>query len=107
MPIQDIRFIASLGPDTLSRPILSHSQRITENEYLRALDTIKSYREQVDKDLKNLYTFDNSNEKEMIVLALRANDNKRKETANQLRISERTLYRKIKMFNIDNDIIYP
>ncbi|TFV94345.1 sigma-54-dependent Fis family transcriptional regulator [Algoriphagus kandeliae] len=40
-------------------------------------------------------------EKEMIVKALRKHNNKRKYAANDLGISERTLYRKIKQYGID------
>jgi DNA-binding NtrC family response regulator len=40
-------------------------------------------------------------EKELIVKALRKNNNKRKYAARDLGISERTLYRKIKQYEID------
>jgi len=40
-------------------------------------------------------------EKEMILRALRKNHNKRKYAAQDLGISERTLYRKIKQYEID------
>ena len=42
-------------------------------------------------------------EKEMIVKALRRNSNKRKYAAQALGISERTLYRKIKQYEIDEE----
>lgn len=41
-------------------------------------------------------------EKEMILMALKKNNNKRKYAASDLGISERTLYRKIKQYEIDN-----
>ncbi|MDW7691062.1 sigma-54 dependent transcriptional regulator [Flammeovirgaceae bacterium SG7u.111] len=41
------------------------------------------------------------NEKEMIVKALKKNSKKRKDAARDLGISERTLYRKIKLYDID------
>ena len=40
-------------------------------------------------------------EKELIIKALRKNNNKRKYAAKDLGISERTLYRKIKQYEID------
>jgi DNA-binding NtrC family response regulator len=40
-------------------------------------------------------------EKEMILKALKKNHNRRKNAARDLGISERTLYRKIKLFGID------
>ena len=40
-------------------------------------------------------------EKEMIIKALRKNNNKRKYAAQALGISERTLYRKIKQYDIE------
>jgi transcriptional regulator of acetoin/glycerol metabolism len=42
-------------------------------------------------------------EKEMIIKALRKNNFKRKYAAEDLGISERTLYRKIKQFDIEDD----
>ena len=41
-------------------------------------------------------------EKELIIKALRKNNNKRKYAAQDLGISERTLYRKIKQYEIEN-----
>lgn len=41
-------------------------------------------------------------EKELIIMALQKNNNKRKYAARDLGISERTLYRKIKQYEIDN-----
>ncbi|MCU0352992.1 MAG: sigma-54 dependent transcriptional regulator [Cytophagales bacterium] len=43
----------------------------------------------------------NKKEKEMIIRALRKHRNKRKYAAEDLKISERTLYRKIKQYNIE------
>lgn len=42
-------------------------------------------------------------EKEMIIMALKKNNNKRKYAAQDLGISERTLYRKIKQYEIDSE----
>ena len=44
-----------------------------------------------------------SKERELIIKALIKNKNKRKYAAKDLGISERTLYRKIKYYNLDKD----
>ena len=44
-----------------------------------------------------------SKERELIIKALIKNKNKRKYAAKDLGISERTLYRKIKHYNLDKD----
>ena len=41
-------------------------------------------------------------EKELIIKALAKNNGKRKDTAKDLGISERTLYRKLKTYNLDD-----
>jgi transcriptional regulator with PAS, ATPase and Fis domain len=41
-------------------------------------------------------------EKEMIIMALKKNKNKRKYAAQDLGISERTLYRKIKQYELES-----
>ncbi len=41
-------------------------------------------------------------EREMIVKALERNEGKRRQAAKDLQISERTLYRKIKEYNLDH-----
>ena len=43
-----------------------------------------------------------ANEKDLIIKALKKNHNKRKLAARDLQISERTLYRKLKEYHIDN-----
>jgi DNA-binding NtrC family response regulator len=64
------------------------------------------YDEEVE-DITHVAEFEDSlslekKEKEMIIRALRKNNNKRKYAAEDLGISERTLYRKIKQYEIDN-----
>ncbi len=59
------------------------------------------------EDISHEYEDDDSlsiekKEKELIIKALRKNNNKRKYAAQDLGISERTLYRKIKQYEIDN-----
>ena len=59
------------------------------------------------EDISHEYEDDDSlsiekKEKELIIRALRKNSNKRKYAAQDLGISERTLYRKIKQYEIDD-----
>lgn len=54
-----------------------------------------------EQDIESLSIEDK--EKELILKALKKNNNKRKYAANDLGISERTLYRKIKQYEIDED----
>lgn len=101
MPLQDIRFNQNLN----NWGVKSHNQRITESEYLNAIQIIKDYKNQINDDLKNLENYDS--EKERIRIALIENNSNRVATANQLRMSDRTLYRKIKKYGLDNDTLYP
>ena len=59
------------------------------------------------EDISHEYEDDDSlsiekKEKELIIKALHKNSNKRKYAAQDLGISERTLYRKIKQYEIDD-----
>jgi transcriptional regulator with PAS, ATPase and Fis domain len=59
------------------------------------------------EDISHEYEDDDSlsiekKEKELIIKALRKNSNKRKYAAQDLGISERTLYRKIKQYEIED-----
>ena len=81
--------------------------RITEIEYLNALEIVKDYRKQIrddirelDKEIKELDSIDKINEKEIISKALDLNNYNRAKTANYLRLSERTLYRKIVKYGL-------
>ena len=81
-----------------SRPLLlEHLEEEPKAEY-----------EEVIEDVPHTYEEDESlslakKEKEMIIKALQKNKNKRKYAAKDLGISERTLYRKIKQYEIDNE----
>jgi len=63
------------------------------------IDTIQDIIHEEDKESLSL----EDNEKEMILKALKRNRNKRKYAAKDLGISERTLYRKIKQYQIDEE----
>lgn len=80
-------------------------QRITESEYLEALEVVKNYRTQIMNDLKELDSIDKLNEKQIISDALKFNNYNRSKTANYLRISDRTLYRKIRKYDLTFDNI--
>jgi transcriptional regulator with PAS, ATPase and Fis domain len=63
------------------------------------IDTIQDIIHEEDRESLSL----EENEKEMILKALKRNKNKRKYAAKDLGISERTLYRKIKQYQIDEE----
>jgi transcriptional regulator with PAS, ATPase and Fis domain len=91
----------------------------TSSENIESLADIPSSPYIIDSSGNTSYDFDNiedisheterdeslsieAKEKELIIKALRKNNNKRKYAAKDLGISERTLYRKIKQFEIDD-----
>lgn len=102
--------IPSKEVDNEPREILSSSaeqklpREIPANPYI--IDPITSYDYENIQDISHETEQDESlsieaKEKELIIKALRKNNNKRKYAARDLGISERTLYRKIKQFEID------
>lgn len=84
---------------------MSNKSRITEHEYLQALEVVKNYRTQIMNDLKELDSIDKINEKQIISDALKFNNYNRSRTANYLNMSDRTLYRKIIKYNLTFDNI--
>ncbi len=82
-------------PDTSPILLESHQNVNADNSY----DDIEDItHETEDDDSLSL----EKKEKEMIIIALKRNNNKRKYAAKDLGISERTLYRKIKQYEIDS-----
>ena len=82
--------------------IASSAYLLPENKKTQPIniDTIQDIaHEEDDKESLSLDEI----EKEMIVKALKRNKNKRKYAAKDLGISERTLYRKIKQYQIEED----
>ncbi|MBV6644586.1 MAG: sigma-54-dependent Fis family transcriptional regulator [Cyclobacteriaceae bacterium] len=80
---------------TAEKPLMLESGN-TENNFNIVIEDIAHIAEEDDSlSLEK-------KEKEMIIKALRKNSNKRKYAAQDLGISERTLYRKIKQYEIDN-----
>lgn len=79
-----------------TKPILVEKKIDTEsNSELEKVEDISHEEENESLSLDD-------KEKEMILKALKKNNNKRKYAAKDLGISERTLYRKIKQYNIDD-----
>jgi transcriptional regulator with PAS, ATPase and Fis domain len=86
------------------------NKKLLEENTPKILDTkeqnIESY-EEVTEDITPEFESEDSlsldkKEREMILQALKKNKNKRKYAAQDLGISERTLYRKIKNYEIDS-----
>ncbi len=77
------------------QPLLIDSRR-GEDDYLEVEDIVHEEDEDESLSLEK-------KEKEMIRRALQKNNNKRKHAAQDLGISERTLYRKIKQYEIEKD----
>jgi transcriptional regulator with PAS, ATPase and Fis domain len=70
-----------------------------DDEAVQEAVTVEDISHETEEDSLSL----EKKEKEMIVKALRRNNNKRKYAAQALGISERTLYRKIKQYEIDEN----
>jgi transcriptional regulator with PAS, ATPase and Fis domain len=125
---KDVNELKKLVHGLLNEDILdgSHNERIkdifassTSAEDTEDLPDIPTSPYIIDSSGNTSYDFDNiedisheterdeslsieAKEKELIIKALRKNNNKRKYAAKDLGISERTLYRKIKQFEIDD-----
>ncbi len=85
----------SLGKEHTIGPLIINPTKTTGYDY----DAIEDITHETEKD-ETLSI--EAKEKELIIKALRKNNNKRKYAAHDLGISERTLYRKIKQFEIDD-----
>jgi transcriptional regulator with PAS, ATPase and Fis domain len=81
-----------------SRLLTSHSRKVDLDRYSDERSEIEDVIH-VTAEEESLSLEDK--EKEMIIKALRKNNNKRKHAASALGISERTLYRKIKQYDIE------
>lgn len=125
---KDVNELKKLVHGLLNEEILdgSHAERVkdifsgsTSSDDVDNLPDIPSSPYIIDSSGNTTYDFDNiedisheterdeslsieAKEKELIIKALRKNNNKRKYAAKDLGISERTLYRKIKQFEIDD-----
>ena len=82
-----------LLPEENMPQTVTHSERVTPDTF----DDIETAEEIVDSDLLNLEEM----EKRNIIRALERNNHRRGRAAEELGISERTLYRKIKEYGID------
>ena len=88
------------SPDSgLSKEIITNPYVLNSSETSYDFDNIEDISHETERD-ESLSI--EAKEKELIIKALRKNNNKRKYAAKDLGISERTLYRKIKQFEIDD-----
>lgn len=78
------------------QPLVINPSREEEDSYDIIIEDVDHESEEESLSLEK-------KEKEMIIKALKKNRNKRKYAAEDLGISERTLYRKIKQYEIDNE----
>ncbi|MFK7952770.1 MAG: sigma-54 interaction domain-containing protein [Ekhidna sp.] len=90
-----------------SRQLEEYREEEKESPALVISANEEDYSEEIE-DITHEAEFEDSlslekKEKEMIIRALRKNNNKRKYAAEDLGISERTLYRKIKQYEIEKD----
>ncbi|REA57528.1 sigma-54-dependent Fis family transcriptional regulator [Dyadobacter luteus] len=89
----------------ISQPALEPARLLTQHPRQVDLDRYSDERSEIE-DVIHVTAEEESlsledKEKEMIIKALRKNNNKRKYAASALGISERTLYRKIKQYDIE------
>ena len=78
---------------------LKYEEVPQKHPHLAEIHDQAEFQEATEVDITNLSLEDA--EKEMISLALEKHSGKRKLAANELGISERTLYRKIKEYNLE------
>lgn len=96
------------SPETSSAPPVTEASRLLaapSRERVVDLDRYSEARSEIE-DVEHISEEEESfsledQEKDLIIKALRKNNNKRKYAAQALGISERTLYRKIKQYDID------
>ncbi|GAB2561073.1 sigma-54 interaction domain-containing protein [Spirosoma areae] len=100
----------SLRPESPPRPVVPPSETYGSHPPVQIFDDVEGDVNDVTEveDVTHETEEDDSlslerQEKEMILKALRRNNNKRKYAAQALGISERTLYRKIKQYEIDEE----
>ena len=83
-------------------PILIHSdsQQVIDKHMVDiAYDKVEDISHEVEEEVLSI----EAKEKELIIKALKKNNNKRKYAAQDLGISERTLYRKLKQYDLDDN----
>lgn len=98
-PDTDLSLTKLLPPAELARPYEPIADMDDDNNDVQEAVTVEDITHETEEDSLSL----EKKEKEMIVKALRRNNNKRKYAAQALGISERTLYRKIKQYEIDEE----
>jgi transcriptional regulator with PAS, ATPase and Fis domain len=81
------------------KPMLLEPGKASKGEETIELDKVEDITEDAEDETPDL----EKREREFIIRALKKNKNRRKQAAKDLNISERTLYRKIKQYRIDED----
>jgi transcriptional regulator with PAS, ATPase and Fis domain len=94
---EDVRNIADIPSPSAGLSLPLHTQEETKFEE----EPIDSLFEEVISPANDVTLSLEKQEKEIIIRALKKNKNKRKYAAKDLGISERTLYRKIKQYDLE------
>lgn len=93
--IEQVNQVRHYKPAEQPEPYYLPVKQSDEDEYEEKVEDIAHETEEESLSLE-------SKEKELILKALKKHNNKRKYAANDLGISERTLYRKLKQYDIEN-----
>lgn len=96
--INEKKYQVSLSEPYVLKNKEDENELIDDNEYEFTDLNIEDTEHEIEEESLSL----EKKEKEMILKALRKNNNKRKYAAGDLGISERTLYRKIKQYDIED-----
>ncbi|MCA6073351.1 sigma-54 interaction domain-containing protein [Fulvivirga sedimenti] len=94
----DIDEEATPQPVPAPVPVLLNLESSSDNDFEENTDEIQDISHEMEDESLSL----EKKEKELIIRALKKNNNKRKYAAQDLGISERTLYRKIKQYELED-----
>ena len=96
--LRESKQLAMNAPGIDNTPSIVHHQPARPIDASRPIDEVQAY--DVSDNVNAVKTLDET-EREVIEEALRRNNGRRKKTAQELQISERTLYRKIKQYDLE------